>query len=145
MEKVRSSPATVTVSVSSPVPPGILGAMRQAFAHDAILDMAPDADTRAPGAAITVALCGHWDHQPPCPLAPHHTAADRVDDEVRLRILFATEPDRADLVRQRIDDALSGGELSGPDGGTTRWQLRDSRPGEVTPAEADHAERLART
>jgi hypothetical protein len=128
MEKVRSSPATVTVSVSSPVPPGILGAMRQAFAHDAILDMAPDADTRAPGAAITVALCGHWDHQPPCPLAPHHT-----------------EPDRADLVRQRIDDALSGGELSGPDGGTTRWQLRDSRPGEVTPAEADHAERLTRT
>jgi hypothetical protein len=119
--------------------------MRQAFAHDAILDMAPNADARAPGAAITVALCGHWDHQPPCPLAPHHTAADRVDDEVRLRILFATEPDREDLVRRRIDGALSGGELSGPDGITTRWRLRTSRSAEITVAEADHAERLTRT
>jgi hypothetical protein len=119
--------------------------MRQAYAHDAVLDMAPDADTRAPGAAITVALCGHWDHEPPCPLAPHHTAADRVGAEVRLRILFATAPDQEDLVRRRIDAALSGGELSGPDGVTTRWRLRDSRTGELTPAEADHAERLTRT
>jgi hypothetical protein len=119
--------------------------MRQAYAHDAVLDMAPDADTRAPGAAITVALCGHWDHQPPCPLAPHHTAADRVDDEVRLRILFATEPEREDLVRQRIDAALSGGEQRGPDGAGTRWRLRGSRAGEITPAEVEHAERLTRS
>ena len=32
--------------------------------------MEPDADVRAPGAAVTVVLCGHWDHEPPCPLAP---------------------------------------------------------------------------
>jgi len=43
--------------------------MRQAFAHEAILVVQPQADLRAPGAAITVALCGHWEHQPPCPLA----------------------------------------------------------------------------
>jgi hypothetical protein len=116
--------------------------MRQAYAHDAVLDMVRSADPRAPGAAITVALCGHWDHQPPCPLAPHHTAADRVGDEVRLRILFATEPDQENLVRQRIDTALSGGELRGPDDVTTHWRLRGSRPGEVTPAEADHVGRL---
>jgi len=24
------------------------------------------------GGAITIALCGHWDHTPPCPLAPHY-------------------------------------------------------------------------
>jgi hypothetical protein len=36
--------------------------MREAFAHEAVLVMEPDADMRAPGAAITVALCGHWDH-----------------------------------------------------------------------------------
>jgi hypothetical protein len=116
--------------------------MRQAYAHDAVLEMARSADSRAPGAAITVALCGHWEHEPPCPLAPHHTATNRVGDEVHLRTLFATEPDQEDLVRQRIDGALSGGELRGPDGVTTRWQLRGSRPGEVTPAEADHAGRL---
>jgi hypothetical protein len=40
------------------------GIMRQAFAHEAVLVMEPDADVRAPGAAVAVALCGHWDHEP---------------------------------------------------------------------------------
>ena len=26
----------------------------------------PGADKRAPGGAVTVALCGHWDHEGPC-------------------------------------------------------------------------------
>ncbi len=52
--------------------------MRQAFAHEAKVGMATDGDSRAPGAAITVALCGRWDHEPPCPLSPHHTQADRI-------------------------------------------------------------------
>jgi hypothetical protein len=118
--------------------------MRQAFAHEAVLDMGPDADTHAPGAAITVALCGHWEHQPPCPLAPHHTRADRVGGEVRLRILFVTEPESEGTVRQRIDTALSSGELSGPDG-LTRWRLRISGSDVVRPEETDHAQRLARS
>jgi hypothetical protein len=115
--------------------------MRQAFAHEAILDLAPDADPRAPGAAITVALCGHWEHQPPCPLAPHHTEADRVGDEVRLRVLFAAEPELEGTVRERIDAALADGQLSGPDG-VNEWRLRASRPAEVSAEERDHANRL---
>ncbi|WBB70720.1 hypothetical protein [Micromonospora sp. WMMD812] len=118
--------------------------MRGAFVHEAVLLMEPDADLRAPGGAITVALCGHWDHEPPCPLAPHHTRVDRVGGEVRLRVLFAVEPDREQVVRHRIDQALSGGQLRGPDGVTTRWRLESSRPGVVAEEEADHAERLAR-
>jgi len=90
--------------------------------------MATDADAQAPGAAITTALCGHWQHEGPCPLAPHHTRAERINGEVRLRTLFAAEPDLEDTVRQRIDQALSRGQLPGPDGATTRWQLRTSRP-----------------
>ena len=31
-------------------------------AHDAVVVMEPAGDERAPGACITVALCGHWDH-----------------------------------------------------------------------------------
>src|SRR5436309_15557912 len=120
------------------------GRVRQAFAHDAVLVMAPHADPRAPGAAITVALCGHWDHEPPCPLAPHHTSTDRVGDDLRLRILFATEPDREAEVRERIGAALRAGEFQGPDGGTVRWRLRAGGPGEVAAGEADHARRLAR-
>ena len=119
--------------------------MRHAFAHEAVLVMQPDADLRAPGAAITAALCGHWDHQPPCPLAAHHTRAERIGDQVHLKTLFATEPDTEPLVRQRIDHALSGGQLQGPDATITRWQLRTSQRSEVTTEEASHAERLTST
>src|ERR1700755_1349274 len=112
--------------------------MRQSYAHDAVLEMAPDADVRAPGAAVTVALCGHWDHKPPCPLAPHHTRSERVDDRVAVRILFATEPDREALVRERIDEALASGRLDGPDG-TTTWHLASSHGGTVSDDERDHA------
>ena len=34
--------------------------MRQAYAHDAVLMMPPDADTRAPGGAVTTALALSW-------------------------------------------------------------------------------------
>lgn len=118
--------------------------MRQAYADDAVLTMAPDSDARAPGAAITVALCGRIDHDPPCPVAPHHTTAERDGDGVRLRILFATEPERADEVRSGIDRALRAGTFDGPDGQTTTWQLRESTPSPVRSGERDHAERLAR-
>jgi hypothetical protein len=118
--------------------------MRQAFAHDAVLIMPEDANTQAPGAAITVALCGHWQHEPPCPLAPHHTRAERINGKVLLRTLFAAEPDQESTIRRRIDQALSRGHLPGTVDATTRWQLRTSRRGEVSGEEADRAERLAR-
>lgn len=37
--------------------------VRQAFAHDTALQLAPGGDDGAPGAAITVGLCGHWEHE----------------------------------------------------------------------------------
>ena len=42
---------------------------RKAFAHDAVVTMGA-ASTNALGGAIAKALCGGWDHQPPCPLEP---------------------------------------------------------------------------
>jgi hypothetical protein len=118
--------------------------VRQAFAHDAVVTMDSEGDARAPGAAITDALCGHWEHQPPCPLAPHRTDAQRSGGQVRLRVLFAAEPAAEAEVRRRIQAALSGGTLTGPDGGTTRWQLRSAEPGQLRDDEAGHAERLIR-
>jgi hypothetical protein len=94
------------------------GVMRQAFAHEAVLVMEPDADVRAPGAAVAVALCGHWDHEPPCPLSPHHVSADEDGEELRVRILFAAEPDAEGEARHLIDQALSG-QIKFPDGFTT--------------------------
>jgi hypothetical protein len=104
--------------------------MRHAYAHDAVLSLAPDADMRAPGGAITAELCGHWEHPPPCPLAPHHTAAQRQGPQVRLRILFATEPEREAEVRARIGQALGA------------WEVQSCAVGEVRPEERAHAGRL---
>jgi hypothetical protein len=118
--------------------------MRQAYAHEAVLVLAPDGDERAPGGAITAALCGHGEHEPPCPLAAHHTAADRQGDELHLRVLFATPPDRADEVRRRIDAALAEGAFTGPGGRATRWRTVRSGCVRVTEAERPHARRLLR-
>jgi hypothetical protein len=117
---------------------------RATFAHTAVLAMDADADERAPGAAITVALCGHWDHPPPCPLASHHTSATRDGDELHLRILFAAAAADEIEVRERIGTALGAGVLTGgPDGAETCWRLLDSRAGTVRREEAGHAARLA--
>ncbi|HJU96360.1 MAG TPA: hypothetical protein VJ644_00155 [Jiangellaceae bacterium] len=118
--------------------------MRQAFAHDAVLVMEADADLRAPCGAVTAALCGHWDHEPPCPLAPHHSRTARAASEVHVRILFAAEQGMETTIRQRIESALSSGQLHSPDGVITRWQLRSSRHSDVRAEEMDHAERLIR-
>jgi len=104
--------------------------MRQPFAHDAVITLAPDADIAAPGGAVTAELCGHWEHPPPCPLAPHHTAAQRRGAQVHLRILFATEPEREAEVRTRIGRALAA------------WEVRSSAVGAVRQEEQAHAGRL---
>ena len=124
---------------------GILGRVRSAFAHDAVLDMADDADLAAPGGAVTLALCGSFDHAPPCPLAPHHTRAERREDGVAVRVLFAVEAPREAEVRARIDEALATGSCDGPDGTHTRWTFRDSAAGAVAEPEGAHAARLVRT
>lgn len=117
--------------------------MRAAFVHDAVLDLEPDGDLAAPGGAVTLALCGSFTHLPPCPVAPHHTRADRQGDAVAVRVLFAVEPPQEPSVRARIDAALASGVCDGPDGVRTRWSVRSSAPGVVAEAERDHAGRLA--
>lgn len=94
------------------------------YAYDAVVTLGDGGDSAAPGAAITVALCGHWDHEPPCPLAPHHTNAERcADGTVRLRVVFSVEPDREAEVRTLISRALASGQQAGPDGHVTTWTL----------------------
>ena len=118
---------------------------RSAYAHAALLDLDPGGDDAAPGAAITVALCGSWSHEPPCPLAPHHTRAHRSGNEVTLRLLFAADPDDESRVRALIEEALARGWGDGPDGARTSWQLVWAAPSEVRPGEEDHARRLMRS
>jgi hypothetical protein len=117
--------------------------MRSAFAHEAVVGMDPDSDTQALGAAVTVALCGHWEHEPPCPIAPHYSSAERLGrDVVRLRVLFATEPELEATVRGSIDSALSRGQFGQRDQ-VTGWQLHSTTVVPVDEAELEHARRLA--
>ena len=115
---------------------------RLPFAHDAVLALMHGGDDRAPGGAITVALCGSWTHEPPCPLAPHHTGVHRDGDEVTLRVLFAASPDDEARVRALIDEALDRGAGADPEGARTSWRLLRTGPSPVRPEERDHAERL---
>ena len=116
---------------------------RRAFAHAAVLALQPGADRRAPGGAVTLALCGSWEHEPPCPLAPHHTAVEGPDDALDVRVVFAVHADAEDEVRRRIDGALAGGEITGPDGTASRWRLVEAGPDELRDAERDLGARLA--
>jgi hypothetical protein len=115
---------------------------RQAFAHEAVLTMAEGADISGPGGAVTAELCGSWDHEPPCPLAAHWTGATRAGTSVRVRVLFATEPEQEALVRRRIDRALAAERVTTPDGSTIEWHLQSSGWSPLAPDELEHARRL---
>lgn len=71
--------------------------------------------------------------------------ADRVGNEVRVHTLFATEPKSEHLVRDLIDRALSAGQLHGPDGARTQWQLCSSQRSVVSAEEGDYVQRLVRS
>ena len=118
---------------------------RSTFAHDALVEIEETGDQRAPGGAITVALCGSVDHAPPCPVAPHATTAEREGHHVRLRVLFAAEPDDERWVRRVIEDVLDRGWGVDPEGARTTWRLISVEPSEVRPDERERAGRIARS
>ncbi|CCQ47962.1 putative uncharacterized protein [Pseudarthrobacter siccitolerans] len=119
--------------------------MNGLYVHAATLLMDGAADPAAPGAAVTNALCGHWEHPPPCLLAAHHTGWSRDGDRVSLRIVFATAPASERKVRGLIDTALVSGAFDRPDGTVSRWTLVTSGPAELSGPEREHAERISGT
>ena len=96
------------------------------------LRLAHGADERAVGAAVTAALCGHWEHEGPCRW-PHHSAIDTAAAPAAFRTVFACSPADLDEVHGRIVAALAGGD----------WQVVSCRLGTLAPDEIDLADRLA--
>ena len=118
-----------------------------AFVHRARLALAAGTDVGAPGAAVTLALCGHWEHEGPCRW-PHHNEAtpDGREDGARcveLRCVVAADKADEEVVRTLVYRALRAGGMEGPDG-PIGWRMLDSGPGELTDDELVLAERLAR-
>ena len=112
-----------------------------AFVHEALLVDVDEGGEPAPGAAITVELCGHWEHEGACRW-PHYTSATPDADGLRIRTLFACSADDEAEVRARITAALSSGR-SPIDTQARTWRLVDSGPADLLPDEAAHAARLA--
>jgi hypothetical protein len=107
----------------------------QVHAHEAVLELAADDGAAAPGAAVTVGLCGHWRHDGPCRW-PHATSvASRSGRTLTVRVLYAAPPPERDEVRLRIAAALNGGELTGPGGQVHRWSV--VREGPSRPLEGE--------
>jgi hypothetical protein len=109
--------------------------MESKHAHVAVLELEPGADTAAPGAAVTVALCGHWQHEGRCRW-PHRTdVTSLVGRALDVRVVFAAPSSEVDEVRSRIAAGLARGELTGPDGRISRWRV--VREAAVEAREAD--------
>ncbi len=92
------------------------------FAHEVAVQLATDGDPAALGGAVTVELCGHWEHEPPC-LFPHHTESVGRADGYLVHVDFDCAPGEEADVRRRIDAALATGSLTGPDGSVTTWTV----------------------
>jgi len=110
--------------------------VRAAFVQEVGLRLAPGADAAAAGAAVTVALCGHWEHEGPCRWPHNNRETITRDDLLRLRTIFVCAPDEEAEVRARIDDGLRA---------SSNWEVVSAHGRPVAPDEQLLAARLAAT
>ena len=65
-------------------------------------------DPASVGAAVTVELCGHWDHPGPCRW-PHNNEIVAGRESASFRTVFVADEEAEPAIRTRIEDALRGG------------------------------------
>jgi hypothetical protein len=114
-----------------------LQTMKQSFVQCAEVILEAGADPAAPGGAVTLALCGSWDHPGACRW-PHHTSAvwdGRDDRRGEVRVVFVADREEEGHVRALIDRALASGECRGPHGQRSQWAVTDHRAGVLSETE----------
>ncbi len=111
-----------------------MSARREAFVHESDLRLEDGTDPAAPGAAVTAALCGHWEHEGPCRW-PHNNAVRPGNGQTTFRTLFIARRAEEDDVRARIERALRSAPA---------WSVLRSGPRPVAPPEQPLADRLAK-
>ena len=110
--------------------------MKRCFVQCAQVVLEPGADEAAPGGAVTVALCGSWDHEGACRW-PHQTSTAWCDLRGQVRVVFVADEEDEEKVRALIERALAGGECVGPDGKLSRWVATGHQAG--VPSESEGA------
>jgi len=105
------------------------------FVHEATLLLATAVDPAAVGAAVTVELCGHWEHDGGCRW-PHNNEIKAEGRPAVFCTLFIALPSEADGIHERIAAALRA---------SPEWVVTQSGPRELRPDELDLAARLAKT
>ena len=76
---------------------------------EAELALADGLDPQAVGAAVTVELCGHWEHDGPCRW-PHNSAIDAEASPARFRTVAVAEEGETEAIASRIRGVLTAGE-----------------------------------
>jgi hypothetical protein len=91
------------------------------FAHTQVCRVAGlSGDAAALGGAVTVALCGHWEHEGDCRW-PHHTSTQPDGDTVVVTVRFDAPESEVEHVLALVEQALDRGTLTGPDGDVVTW------------------------
>lgn len=98
------------------------------YVHEANVTLGDGIDPAAIGAAVTNALCGHWDHDGPCRW-PHNNHIDGS----RFRTIFVALPEDEAEVRRRIRGALCGDRS---------WRVESDGSRDVAADEKEIAARL---
>jgi hypothetical protein len=108
---------------------------RVAFAHEAELRLHDGIDPAAVGAAVTTALCGHWEHEGPCRW-PHNNDIELDESVAFFRTIFVAHATEEDEVRERIERSLRAGDS---------WVVLRTNSRPVSRPEEPLARRLATT
>jgi hypothetical protein len=91
------------------------------YEHQLKVSLDDGGDPRAIGGAVTVALCGSWEHDGLCRF-PHLTTFDQSGAVLDVRVEFTAAEDDEPEVRSGIERAVASGQLDGP-GGATTWSV----------------------
>jgi hypothetical protein len=97
-------------------------AERTAHVHAASIRLVEGTNPAQVGAAVTVELCGHWEHEGPCRW-PHNNAIEDVAPVAAFRTVFVAAEGDVAAVHARIDRALRS---------SSEWTVLASGPRALT-------------
>jgi hypothetical protein len=104
-----------------------------AYVLEAEIELEEGTDPRAVGAAVTVELCGHWEHEGPCAW-PHNSAIDAARAPALFRTIYVADEDEEPEIRERIVRSLNQAD---------NWSVEGIRARPPAEDERDLANRLA--